>query len=239
MKVKEIVYFILDSCKIISDDSLVTEEHALFLAKKYRSFLIKKEQEKEKTTTDPASEFEYQQICLNLEKVPAIDGEPCTGGYYLRTKEKIPKILEGTTPRVYPIDFYQGINIAYVSRDRMRYIGTNKFLRNIIYVSLGPDLHLYLNSDNPQFLYLNKLRVSAIFEDFDEATDLLCDSDGEDTSCDVMEAVFPIRDYLVPTLIELCVKDITGISYKLPDSKNNAHDDLPNTVNAINNKSNE
>ena len=63
---------------------------------------------------------------------PAIDEEPCTGGYYLRTTQKIPKILEGTQPRIYPIDYYQGINISYVSRDRMRYVGTNKFLNNII-----------------------------------------------------------------------------------------------------------
>ena len=169
MLVKEIVYMVLDLAKAnTTDDSFFNENHVLFLLKKYRSFLIKKEQEKLKTSTDIASEFEYQQICLNLEKVSAMDGSPCTGGYYLRTEEKIPKLLEGNMPRVYPMDFYQGINISYVPRDKMRYIGTNKFLRNIIYVSLGTDLHLYLKSVNPQFLNLRKLRMSAIFEDFDE-----------------------------------------------------------------------
>lgn len=245
MLVKELIYYILDAVKLISDDSIINESHVLFLAKKYRSFLIKKEQEREKATTDTASEFEYQQICLDLEKTPAMDGEACTGGYYLRTAPKmmevgegdekkvvevangkIPKILEGTTPRIYPMDFYQGINVVYIPRDRMRYVGTNKFLRNIIWVSLGPDQHLYLYSNNPQFLYLKKLRMSAIFEDFDEASKYLCDSDGNDNSCDVMEMKFPIRDYLVPTLIELCVKDITGVAYKPADSTNNANDDL-------------
>ena len=107
MLVKELVYIVLDLCKASgSDDSFITEEHVLFLLKKYRSFLIKKEQEKEKSTTDVASEFEYQQICLDLEKVRAIDGDPCTGGYYLRTTKPIPRILEGNIPRVYPIDYY-------------------------------------------------------------------------------------------------------------------------------------
>lgn len=225
MLVKEIVYYIMDAVKAISDDSIITEEEILFLLKKYRSFLIKKEQEKEKSTTDTASEFEYQQICLNLEKTPAIDGDPCTG-YYLKTIDKIPKILEGTTPRVYPVDFYQGINISFIPRDRMRYVGTNKYLQNIIWVSLGPDLHLYLYSNNPQFLYLKKLRMSAIFEDFDEATDLLCDSDSNDESCDVLDARFPIRDYLVPTLIELCEKEILGVAYRPKDNTSNANDDL-------------
>jgi len=227
MLVKELVYSILDFLKASSDDSFWTEEHIIFLCKKYRSFLIKKEQEKEKGSQDIASEFEYQQICLDLKKVPAIDGEPCTGGYYLRTTQKIPKILEGTQPRIYPLDYYQGVYISYVSRDRMRYIGTNPYLRNIIYTSIGPDLHLYLNSNNPQFLYMKKLRMSAIFEDMDEAADLLCDNDGEDESCDVLDMEFPIRDYLVPPLIELVVKELTGNFLRKPDEVNNAKDDVP------------
>lgn len=226
MLVKEIVYMVLDLAKAAtSDDSYFNEDHVIFLLKKYRSFLIKKEQEKQKATTDIASEFEYQQICLDLEKAPAIDGEPCTGGYYLRTTKKIPKILEDNQPRVYPIDFYQGINISYVPRDRMRYVGTNKFLQNIIYVSLGPDLHLYLNSSNPQFLYLKKLRMSAVFEDFDEISSYLCD-DGSSTACDVLDEEFPIREYLVPTLIELVVKELTSAKYQPVDDKNNASDDI-------------
>ena len=227
MKVAELVYSCLDLSKAAtSDDSWITEEHVIFLLKKYRSFLIKKEQDKEKSSQDIASEFEYQQICLDLEKVPAIDGDPCTGGYYLRTTQKIPKILESTLPRVYPLDFYQGIYISYVSRDRMRYVGTNPYLQNIIYTSLGPDMHLYLNSSNPQFLYMKKLRISAIFEDMDEAAELLCDDSGEDVSCDVLDMEFPIRDYLVPPLIELVVKELSGSKYLPRDSRNDADDGL-------------
>ena len=227
MTVGEIVYMCLDLAKAAtSDDSFFTEEHVLFLLKKYRAFLIKKEQDKEKSSTDVASEFEYQQICLDLEKIAAIDGEPCTGGFYLRSTKPIPKILEGNMPRIYPVDFYQGINITYVSRDRMRYVGTNPFLKNIIYVSLGPDLHLYLNSMNPQFFHLEKLRMSAVFEDFDSASDLLCDDNGDDASCDVLDADFPVREYLVPPLIELVVKELVGANYRPIDVENNAVDDL-------------
>lgn len=228
MVTSELVYSILDLAKAAtSDDSFYTEEHVLFLCKKYRSFLIKKEQDKEKTSNDVASEFEYQQICLDLEKVAAIDGQPCTGGYYLRTTQKIPKLLEGTTPRVYPIDYYQGTNITYVNRERMRFTGSNPYLRNIIYSSLGPDLHLYLNSSNPQFLFLKQLRMSAIFEDIDEAASLLCDSDGQSESCDPLDMQFPIRDYLVPPLIELVVKALVGSTITKPDESNNAKDDTP------------
>jgi hypothetical protein len=188
---------------------------------------LKKEQEKERSSSDIASEFEYQQICLTLESVPAIDGQPCTGGYYLRTEKVVPRILEGIQPRLYPVDYYQGTNICYVSRDKMRFIGSNPFLKNIIYVSLGPDLHLYLNSSNPQFKYLKKLRMNAIFEDFDLAADYLCDDTGQSVVCDVLDEEFPIRDYLVPTLIDLVVKELSGSLYKPEDTKNNANDSLP------------
>lgn len=228
MLVKEIAYACLDLAKAsTSDDSYLTIDHCIFLCKKYRAFLIKKEQEKNRGSQEVASEFEMQQICIDLEKVPAIDGSACTGGYYLRSTKPIPKILEGYQPKVYPIDYYQGTNISFVSRDRMRYVGTNKYLQNIIYSSLGPDLHLYLNSNNPQFLYLKKLRISAVFDDFESVTDLLCDDAGESTPCDVLDAEFPIREHLIPPLIELVVKALTGSSLLKSDNVNNAKDDLP------------
>lgn len=231
MKVNELIYIILDLCKVSgSDDSFINEDHVLFLCKKYRSFLIKKEQEKEKASQDVASEFETQQICLELEPKAAIDGSPCTGGYYLWSTEAIPKVLEGNLPRVYPIDYYQGTNVQYVSRDRMRFTGSNPYLQNIIYASLGPDQHLYLNSSNPQFKYLKQIRVSAVFEDFDAVVPLLCDSDGNSQVCDIMDMEFPIRDYLVPPLIELVMKEILGASYRPADTRNNSADDLSDII---------
>lgn len=226
MKTNEITYYILDACKNISDDSIINEGHVLFLLKKYRSYLIKREQESKKGSEVMASEFEEQQICLDMEKTAAIDGEPCTGGYYLRSKQKIPKLMDGAVTRVYPVDYYQGVNVVMVSRERMRYVGSNKWLKNVIYVSIGPDLHLYMNSSNPLFKYMKKARMTGVFEDWDEAEEMSCDADGEDTSCDVMEREFPIRDYLVPQLIEMTEKEILGTLYRPKDPANNATDDL-------------
>ena len=228
MLVKDIAYACLDLAKAsTSDDSYLTIDHCIFLCRKYRAFLIKKEQEKNRGSQEAASEFEMQQICIDLEKVPAIDGSACTGGYYLRSTKPIPKILEGYQPKVYPIDYYQGTNISFVSRDRMRYTGSNKYLQNIIYSSLGPDLHLYLNSSNPQFLYLKKLRISAVFDDFESVAGLLCDDDGESTPCDVLDAEFPIREHLIPPLIELVVKALNGSKFQLTEVRNDAKDGLP------------
>lgn len=227
MLVKELVYIILDELKILSDDSTYTEDHIIFLLKQYRKFLIKKEKDKDKASADSTSDFEeQQQICIDLEETDTCCGQPCSEGEYLRSKQKLPKILEGTFPRIHPMNYYDNIRVCFVSRDRMKYVGTNKYLQNIIYASVGPDYHLYMTSNNPQFVNLEKIRMTAIFEDFDEALDYQCDDQGNSAVCDVLDAEFPISGHLVPPLIELIVKELSGSVYRLKDFNNNAADDL-------------
>lgn len=127
---------------------------------------------------------------------------------------------------MFPINFYVGVQVSFISRDRMRFVGTNPFLKNIIYVSLGPDNHLYLKSSNPQFLYLKRLRFSALFENFESPTSLWCDDSGDNTPCDILDAELPIREYLVPVLIEYVERELLGVNYRPRDTENNAQDDL-------------
>lgn len=223
---REAVYIVLDEIKSTSDDSTYTEEHVMFLLAKYRVFLLK---QRYSDIKKQIPESNYQTICLDLIEVPAISGEPCEGGSYLRSKEKIPFLMKIGIPRVYPIDYYQG-EITYVSRERMRYIGYNKYLQNIIYCSLGPDNYLYFKSFNPQYLYLEKVRMTGIFEDPNAASELQCPNENGDIVCDILDREFPIESALVPPLIELVVKELLGAEYIKRDEENNAKDDLPTTV---------
>lgn len=213
---------VLDELKGMSDDFTFTEDHIAFLLGKYRSFILK-----QRYYTDikkAISESNYQTICLDLIEVPAISGEVCEGGSYLRSKDKIPVTLMIGNPRVYPIDYYQG-EIAYISRDRMRYVGYNKWMKNIIYCSIAPDGYLYFKSWNPQFLYLEKVKFTAIFENAKEVSGLTCDGD-EGTACDFLDRTFPIEEALVPPLIELVVNELRKAEYAVSDENNNANDDL-------------
>ena len=223
---KELVYMCLDELKLYSDDALYTEEHIMFLLGKYRTFLIK---QRYSDVKKQIPESNYQTICLDLIKVPAISGEPCEGGSYLRSKEKIPFLMKIGNPRVYPIDYYQG-EITYVSRDRMRYVGYNKYLQNIIYASLGPDNYLYFKSFNPQFLYLEKVRMTGIFEDTLAASELQCPDENGNIVCDVLDREFPIENALIPPLIQLVVEELTKAEYKPEDKENNSDDDLSEVV---------
>lgn len=222
MTYRKIVYMVLDELKGMSDNFTFTEDHIAFLLGNYRSFILKQRYYTDIKKT--ISESNYQTICLDLIEVPAISGETCEGGSYLRSKNKIPVTLMIGNPRVYPIDYYQG-EIAYVSRDRMRYVGYNKWMKNIIYCSIAPDGYLYFKSWNPQFLYLEKVKFTAIFEDANEVSNLTCNSD-EGTTCDLMDRVFPIEEALVPPLIELVVNELRKAEYAPSDENNNADDDL-------------
>lgn len=221
MTYREATFMVLDELKGMSDDFSFTQDHIIFLLDKFRAFLLK--QRYFNNLRKAISESNYQTICLELIEVPAISGEPCEGGTYLRSKDKIPVTLLIGNPRVYPMDYYQG-DIAFVSRDRMRYVGYNKWMQNIIYCSLGPDQYLYFKSNNPQFLYLEKVKFTAIFENAKEASELTCD--GEEVECNILDRTFPIEEALVQPLIELVVNELRRAEYAPNDEENNANDDL-------------
>lgn len=226
---RQVTYMVLDELKLSADDSTFNEDHVVFLLGKYRGFLLK-QQYKDIKKDIPESNF--QTLCLDLIQVPAIAGEPCEGGTYLRSKDKIPYLVDVSTPRVCTEDYYQG-GITYVSRERMRYVGYNRWLPNIIYASIGPDNYMYFKSFNPQYLYLEKVRLTGIFEEPEKAAELECNK--SEDSCDILDMTFPLEEALIPQVIQLVVKELTGSIYKPRDGENNASDDLSELASFIRN----
>lgn len=213
---REVVYMCNDSLKIASDDSFFTIDHILYMLKKYRGLLLD-QRYKDVRKEIPASN--YQTICLDLEK----DDDPSyCRDTLLKSKDKIPNLLTVGNTQVSPVDYYSG-EITFVSKERMKYVGHNKWLQNIIYCSLAPNNYLYLKSSNPQFKYLQKVKMTGIFEDIDEVEKLSCD---KDKSCDILDSRFPMEEALIPQLIDVVVKFLTSGLYKPEDTENNANDDL-------------
>lgn len=228
---RELVYLVLDELKLSADDNYFTEDHVIALLGKYRGMLLK-QQYKDVKKDIPESNF--QTLCLDLIQVPAIAGEECEGGTYLRSKEKIPFLMNIATPRVYTGDCYQG-DITYISRERMKYVGYNRWLSNIIYASIGPDNYLYLKSFNPQYLYLEdtQLKLTGIFEDPEKAAEFECNKNED--SCDILDMPFHLEEALIPQVVQLVVKELGAAIYKPEDPVNNASDDLANIASFLRN----
>ena len=225
MTLREIVFICMDEIKLHSDDSFYTEDHLVFLLNKYRSFVLKKELEKE---NKQLSSSNGQTICLDLIEIRD-ENNPC-GESMLRTEQKIPNLVNDCKVSLYPVNYFEGDHIIYTTMERMRYTTYNKWTKNLIYAAKGPDDYLYIKSSNPQYLYLEKLRMKAIFEDFESAAQYACDEAGENLQCDILDMKFPIENALVPIVIELVVKELLGVKYQPRDTHNNASDDTSNPV---------
>ena len=220
---REIVSIVLDELKCISDDSHFQEEHVLFLADKYRSFLLK---QRYSDIKKEIPESNYQTICIDLERDSAIDGTPCTGADYLKSVQSIPEMTQIGKRKISSMDYFQG-NFAYTSNERFKYVGNNAYLKNQIYGTIAPDDHLYLKSNNPQMYYLEKVKITGIFEDSSKAAELQCPDEATgEKPCDVMDAAFPLEEALIPIMVELIVKELGGMKYQAEDKQNNANDDL-------------
>lgn len=228
---RELTNYVLDALKLISDDSIFQEEHVLFLLDKFRSFILK---QRYADIRKEIPESNYQTVCLDLMQVDAFDNDSCGGKGYLRSKDKLPEMLPIGAKNISPLDYFSG-NINYVNRERFKYVGNNRFASNQIYGTIGPDLYLYLKSDNPQAYHLCKVKVTGIFEDSRKASELSCDSEDTDV-CDVMDKTFPLEEALIPVVTELIIKELGGQKYQAEDKENNASDDLANIGTYIRNQ---
>ncbi|MDR0912096.1 MAG: hypothetical protein LBM96_05800 [Methanobrevibacter sp.] len=220
-KYRELVYLVLDEIKGISDDFNYTEDHIIYLLGAYRSFLLK-QRYNDKRNPIPISS--YQNICVNLEQYNSSNNN-CFGQTYLKSVDKVPDTMNIGINRVYSIDYYDS-NINLISKERMRYVGNNQYLKNQIYASIGPDNYLYLKSCNPQFLYLKKINISAIFEDPKEAFELQCSDENGGKVCDILDYEFPIEEALIPSLTQMIVAELLRTIQISEDNINNAHNDV-------------
>lgn len=224
---REVVYMVLDKLKTNTDDKYFEEDHIVFLINEYRAFLLK---QRYSDIKKQIPESNYQTVCLNLVEAPAISGIECEGGSFLQSSEQLPHMLKFLQPRVYPEDFYSGYEISFISRDRMRYVGKNRFLQNIIYASLGADGHLYLKGFNEKINTLKKVKVTGVFENAREAFDLNCLNND---ICDILDSDLPMEEALIPPLIELIYNELYGPVHTPEDEYNNSNDDKSQTGSPI------
>lgn len=212
MTYRELVYMALDALKIHSDDSKFTEDHVIFLLNKYRAYAL---QQKYSKTLEGVNSKNYQK--LEILMVGNMGDRPGEGRYFISTKV-IPSILNIAIPTV-ESEVFNAKEITFISSNRLRYVGYNKFLSNIVYGCIGNDDKLWLKGDYKIVETLYNVNLYAIFLDPLDAYNF-----NEDR--DVLDLDFPLEDTLVPSVLELVMKDLTNGIYKPSDNTNNAQDAL-------------
>lgn len=202
---------ILDELKGISDDFTFNEDHIAYLINNYRALALKKQYANPREISPNSN---YQTKCLDLEVSGSICGQD--EDFYLRSKQEISNTLGLGNTKIHTCNYFMG-DITFIPMHRMKYVGNGKYTKNLIYGTIGPDNHVYLKSNNPQFAHLEKIQVTAIFEDFlDEAT--------KEASCDIMDIEVPIETALIPVITEMIVRELSQALYKPEDRQNNGRD---------------
>ena len=221
----EITYMVLDILKERADDAYYTEEHILFLARMFRNFLIERKYKNTRNSTwQEMPDENKQEICLDLEADDLILGD-CSGTW-LKSVQKVPDTLGSSEPKIYTVSDMLHSMVTFIPSERMPYVGYNKWLKNIIYASKGADGHVYLNSQNPRFMYLKQVKMEAVFSNPEEAAKMACDADGEGGKCDILSQKFPLEEALIPSCIEMIVQELLGSRYAPEDKDNDAKDGL-------------
>lgn len=218
---REVVHLILDELKMVSDDNYYTTDHVLFLVDKYRAMFLKRAY---RALAKELPDVYYQTLCVDLEVTDKVPGLPCDGKI-LRSVKPIPQVILNGNQTVY-FDGYFGVTFTIIPRERMRHVGHDRWRRNVIYCSLGPDMRLYFTSANPQHLYLKSVKFKAVFEDYKEALAMSCDPEDEDV-CDPLDGKIRMEEAYIPLIIEAVVKELSLAMYKPSDLSNNSRDDLP------------
>ena len=227
---REVVYMVLDLLKERSDDAYYTEEHIIFLASKVRNALLKKEYGAARFVAVPSvSDENCQSISVDL--VPANEINGCSAKW-LKSTETVPSLLSGMPATVFTINDIVPTAVTYIAKERMPYVGYNKWLKSIVYCSRSSDGYLYLHSANPQFMFLERVIFRGVFSDAEEAATLECDLTGTLTKCDILDRKFPVEGALLSSCIEMTVQELLGSRYAPEDKINNAKDDFgqANTV---------
>ena len=221
----EIIYMTLDLLKEHADDSYYTEEHIIFLASKMRALLLeRKYKNSNRMSFAEMSDENIQEICLDLEPAQMLpDG---CGGTWLQSIQKIPSTLTMFAPKLSVVSDLMFTGVTYIAPERMPYVGHNKWLKNIIYAARSQNGHVYLNSVNPQFIYLKEAKMTGVFADPAEAAKYSCDNGEEGDKCDILKKEFPLEEALIPSCIELVVQELIGARYAPEDKNNDAKDGL-------------
>ena len=216
---REAIYMCNDLLKGMSDDFTYTEEHIAYLLDKFRALLLKQRYGNDPKKHVPYSNYQTLEI--------KFDDFHEDKSYYTSTTT-IPYMLQLGIPRVISEGEYYDYTFDFISRERLPFVGFNKYLRKIWYCAINEENKLCLKpsstkvivSENPPLT----IKLTGIFENPREVIDEI--SFGEsDTDTHEWDRNIPIEESLITTLIEMVVKEIAGSTYRPNDIQNNNIDD--------------
>ncbi len=219
---RQIVFSVLERLQIYSDDANITEEFVSSLIDSKRAMLI--QQKLTKSIWRAPNEIK-QRLCINLALTDKIEGY-CGGGNILKSIDPLPtsiRVRGKEGPLLVSRIDGTSININIIPLERIPYISSNRFTSHLIYCAIDTDGRLIFISNDMKHKYLKFIRVTDIFETPSEAMMYDCDIDLDNN--EIEDLKYPVEAAMVPSIIDLVVKDLSRTISIPEDRDNNATDD--------------
>jgi len=168
MKLKEMIYDIIQATRDFSDNSFVQEEYVKFLINSYRAKYLH-----QAYVSKPVVEtINRQSIIMPMELVNSSYDESVikTKNRILRTVDALPKILQlGRKPAIHSITSMDRIELGefeLVDKRRAQYNVFSPFCGVVGY--LDTDYHLYFVTSTDEQKFIKSIVVDAVFEEPEE-----------------------------------------------------------------------
>lgn len=157
MTLREIIYDVRESFRIMSDDSDITNEYIAFLIKNARATVL---QQRYSDPRNVIPSVAYQSVTVPI-------------GIYAKSTITIPSIIKTTGNAHAPLKIY-GINVAdtnlqvplnVVNLERLPFVGHNTFTSDQIYCAVDENGYIIFNSHNNLYKLIDSVIARGVFED--------------------------------------------------------------------------
>lgn len=215
------IYDIIEALRQYSDDSGITEDYISFLIDDTRALLLRQKY------NAPGSIIPLsirQRLHMDLELVA--DNVFINTDKILRTVKPLPNLVESFNFMNHfwaDSGSYVNIKFVYVTPERFPFVGHNKWLKDTVYVTIGQDYKVYLQSSNLKHRLLDKIRVYSIFENPKLAWEESADYD--ENKIFEQDVNYPIDLDMWINMKDIILKQFIT-SLQIPQDKTNNADEL-------------
>lgn len=237
MTLDKLIYDVREALNDYTLDSEISNEYIEYLYAIKRSKYLEQSLSRGNTNIDESVQQTY---CDNLEITsPEICGINLSCEKILKSKKKIPKLIDLTGKSalisVKPTNtLKRPFNL--IDMNRVPFIEGSP-IKNTIHTFRGPDSHLYLYSKNEDFLHLECVQITGVFDDPMELFNYknCCNCEGNANKCfDPLTSEYPLQSYFIDIIREEIVNLLIH-KKSIPEDREN--DDNDTTL--ISNQGNE
>lgn len=217
----KVIYSIRERLRQLVDDSDIDDREILFNVNNQRALFYRNQYNQRNRIVD---EEVKQLLNVTMEQAP---DEVCGNGvncFLIKSTKPIPSTLElHHKSAVFKATSKEltGYPFSIVTWNQFPYTSLNKYTKNEIFVSIGPDGYLYAKSSNKLIKFVETILMTMILEDPTDIKDfILCPTGVGCFDLDTFD--YPIKAYAFAQIVEQVMTVFLGKLQTPEDEENDS-----------------